>query len=100
MYIFFQDYDEEFKYIDSIRMIDLTLINYEHEPLSFLLKNYPQCKKGNAAMFTYLLEAKSPRIKQVWSKAIEDRLWQQLYGFRGLHIPILNLILHMRCSVS
>lgn len=65
-------------------MTDLTLINFEHEPLTFLLKNYSQCKKGNAAMFTYSLEAKTPKVKQLWSKTIEDRLWQQLYGYRGL----------------
>lgn len=64
-------------------MTELTMMAPEEEPTIFYLKNFPKCKKGNSSRYTYTLEAKSPKLKQFWSEAIEKRLWEQLNRCRG-----------------
>lgn len=70
-------------YDDSIKMEDLTITTFEGEPHIFHLKNFPECKKGNAAQYTYILEAKQQKVKELWAHTIEERLWQQLSRFKG-----------------
>lgn len=33
--------------------------------------------------YTFTLEAKSPKIKQLWTDNIEKRLWEQLNKWKG-----------------
>lgn len=74
---------ETFSYIGSIKMEDLTITTFDNEPFVFHLKNFPECKKGNGAQYTYILQAKTEKLKSLWEKAIEKRLWEQLNKYKG-----------------
>lgn len=64
-------------------MEDLTITTFEGEPFMFHLKNFPECKKGNAEQYTFVLQSKLQKVKEIWAEAIEKRLWEQLNKFKG-----------------
>ncbi|KAJ8974339.1 hypothetical protein NQ317_005680 [Molorchus minor] len=67
-----------YNYHDSIKMNDLRIATFEDSTIH--LTDFTKSKKAaQADRFTYVLEAKTEKIKDAWRKAIEDILWEQLY---------------------
>lgn len=72
-------------------MTDLVIMPTEKEPLLIKLESYSK-NKGDPNLkdrHTYVLEAKSPRMKQFWTENIEKRLWDQLNKWKGSSNKIL-----------
>jgi hypothetical protein len=68
---------EQFTYLDSIYMSDLSLGNFEGKPNIFHLTHYTRSKRGTHDA-TYVLEAETPKLKNEWTTTIERILWAQL----------------------
>lgn len=67
-------------------MTDLILVPSQNEPLTIKLENYSKTKRSSPKpkdQCIYVLEAKSPRIKQFWTENIEKRLWEQMNKWKG-----------------
>lgn len=64
-------------------MSDLSLAKFEDKPCIFHLRDYPKYKKANNDGVTYVLEADTPKLKNEWTQAIEDKLWSQLQKAKG-----------------
>lgn len=78
---------ETFAYVDCIKMSDMIIIPSEtDEPLMIKLEDYSKRNKRLGKQYVYTLQAKSPRMKQIWSENIEKRLWEQANSFRGKQI--------------
>lgn len=73
---------EQFRYVDSIQMSDLSLRNIEENSNIFHLTNYTKSKKGTSDA-TYILEAETPKIKNEWTTVIGEKLWVQLEKAKG-----------------
>ncbi|CAH1961991.1 unnamed protein product [Acanthoscelides obtectus] len=69
---------ETFYYLDSIKTNDLRIATFDD--LTLHLTDFTKSKRKNRSIkYSYVLEAKSDKIKKLWKKTIEDILWQQLY---------------------
>nr|CAH7748526.1 unnamed protein product [Callosobruchus chinensis] len=69
---------ETFYYLDSIKTNDLRIATFDD--LTLHLTDFTKSKrKGRSIKYSYVLEAKSDKIKNLWKKTIESILWQQLY---------------------
>lgn len=64
-------------------MSDLNLATFENDPLIFHLTDYPKAKRGRPDRYTFIMEAKTPKIKYTWTATIERRLWDQLNRAKG-----------------
>ncbi|XP_018567563.1 uncharacterized protein LOC108908124 [Anoplophora glabripennis] len=68
---------DTYNYYACIKMIDLRIATFED--LTIHLTDFTKSKRlSRADRFTYILEAKTQKIKETWRKAIETILWQQL----------------------
>ncbi|KAJ8928570.1 hypothetical protein NQ314_018855 [Rhamnusium bicolor] len=73
---------ENYIYCDSIKMNDLRIATFED--LTIHLTDFTKCKKmSKSDKFTYVLEAKTEKIKDAWRHTIEGVLWQQLLKVKG-----------------
>lgn len=68
-------------YVDSIKMSDMTATPSD-DPLIIRLENYAKRKRLQKE-YVYNLQAKSLKMKQVWSQNIENRLWEQANIYKG-----------------
>lgn len=72
-------------------MDDLSIVTFDAQPLIIHLKDYTRCKNGNAEQYTFILEAKSNKVKQTWQDQIEKRLWEQLSKYKGVKLNVIDL---------
>ncbi|XP_066254845.1 uncharacterized protein [Euwallacea similis] len=68
---------EQFQYLQSIKTDDLRIATFDDD-CSIQLTNFTMTKRRNSSKYTYVLDAKSPKLKESWKKQIEDILWKQM----------------------
>ncbi|ERL93150.1 hypothetical protein D910_10448, partial [Dendroctonus ponderosae] len=68
---------EQFVYQKSIRTHDLRIATFDNDN-TIQLTDFTKTKRRNSSKHTYILDTKSPKVKEAWKLQIEDILWKQM----------------------
>ncbi|CAG9768837.1 unnamed protein product [Ceutorhynchus assimilis] len=67
---------EQFIYHQSIKTNDLRIATYDDTTIH--LTDYTKTKRRNSSKYTYILDAKTDKLKMAWKQQIEEILWMQM----------------------
>lgn len=82
-FLCFQKNLEQFVYQKSIRTHDLRIATFDNDN-TIQLTDFTKTKRRNSNKHTYVLDTKSPKVKEAWKIQIEDILWKQMKKIKGI----------------
>lgn len=78
----FQDNNYNFVYKCSVHTKDMSLAIMEHDPVVFHVTEYSHKKRKKKGL-TYVIEAKAPHVKELWTNHIYNMLAEQFNTFKS-----------------